>query len=162
MFYRLHFIIQQRSREHFNLLILLRCKFNNFVTLAQYKDKTPWRWCKGVSKHVAVLTILHIYIYIVSGLNNKNLLRYLQRHISTYHQGNLIIHKHLKYVKFTAVSLMVTKLVTANKFRSAIQAVPGGLLCKYSLSKFYWWLRLLLGFFQPTKTGSSPATTSVF
>jgi len=28
-------MFQQRSREHINLLILLSCKFNNFVTLAK-------------------------------------------------------------------------------------------------------------------------------
>jgi len=45
-FYRLHFIIQQRSREHFNLLISVSCNFNNFVTSAKYKFKTSWRWCR--------------------------------------------------------------------------------------------------------------------
>jgi len=40
-FYRLYFIIQQRSREHCSLLILLSCNFNNFVTLAKCKVKTP-------------------------------------------------------------------------------------------------------------------------
>ena len=39
-FYRLHFIIQQQSSEHFNLLILLSCNFNNFVTLTKHKVKT--------------------------------------------------------------------------------------------------------------------------
>jgi len=42
-FYRLYFVIQQLSREHFILLILLSCKFNNFVTLAKHKFKTPCR-----------------------------------------------------------------------------------------------------------------------
>jgi len=35
----MHFIIHQRSREHFNLLILLSCNFHNFVTLAKRKGK---------------------------------------------------------------------------------------------------------------------------
>jgi len=34
-FYTLYFTVQQRSREHFNLLILLSCNFDNFVTLAK-------------------------------------------------------------------------------------------------------------------------------
>jgi hypothetical protein len=37
----MYFIIQQRSSEHFNILILLRCNFNNFVTLSKYKVYTP-------------------------------------------------------------------------------------------------------------------------
>jgi len=47
----LYFIIQQQTLEHFNLLILLRCNFNNFnnlVILAKYKVKTPWRWCRCI------------------------------------------------------------------------------------------------------------------
>jgi len=36
-------MFQQRSREHFNLLILFSSKFNNFVTLAKHKVKTPYR-----------------------------------------------------------------------------------------------------------------------
>jgi len=35
------FIIQQRSREHFNLLTLLSNNFNNFVASFKYKVKTP-------------------------------------------------------------------------------------------------------------------------
>jgi len=35
------FIIQQRSRENFNILILLSYNFNNFITLAKYKVNTP-------------------------------------------------------------------------------------------------------------------------
>ena len=38
------FIIQQRSREHFNLLLLLSRNFNkcnNFVTLTEHKVKNP-------------------------------------------------------------------------------------------------------------------------
>jgi len=40
-FYRFYFFIQQKTREHFNLLILLSSNFNNFVTLAKHKFKTP-------------------------------------------------------------------------------------------------------------------------
>ena len=32
-------IIQQRSRKHFNILILLICKFNNFLALAKNRVK---------------------------------------------------------------------------------------------------------------------------
>jgi len=44
-FYRLYFITQQRSRDHFNLLLLLSCNFKNFVTLAKPTVKTVWRCC---------------------------------------------------------------------------------------------------------------------
>ena len=37
----MYFIIQQQSREHFNLLILLSSNFNNFVTLTKRNVKTP-------------------------------------------------------------------------------------------------------------------------
>jgi hypothetical protein len=39
--FALLFSTGQRSREHFNLLILLGCEFSNFVTLGEYKVKTP-------------------------------------------------------------------------------------------------------------------------
>ena len=38
-FHRLYFIIQQRSREYFNVLILLSCNFKNFVSVAKYTVK---------------------------------------------------------------------------------------------------------------------------
>ena len=45
------FFIRQRSRDHFNLLILLSCNCNNlnkFVTVAKHKVKTVCRWCKCI------------------------------------------------------------------------------------------------------------------
>jgi len=36
----IYFIIEQQSCEHFNLPILFRCNFNNFVILAKHKVKT--------------------------------------------------------------------------------------------------------------------------
>ena len=40
-FYTLYFMVQHRSREHFNVLNLLSCNFNNSVTSAKHKVKTP-------------------------------------------------------------------------------------------------------------------------
>jgi len=75
----IRFSIQKRSHEHFYLLILFSCKFdnfNNFVTLASTRVRLPEDDAYA-SKHVGVLTIykiLYIYIYIYSafaGLDNK-------------------------------------------------------------------------------------------
>jgi hypothetical protein len=64
MFYRLYFIIQQRSHEHFNLVILLSCNFNNFVTLAKNLVKTLDD--ADALKHVAVLTVYkRLLIYML-------------------------------------------------------------------------------------------------
>ena len=55
------FITQQRSREYFNLLFLLSCNFNNFVTVAS----TRLRRSEGDAdalKHVAALTIYTILL----------------------------------------------------------------------------------------------------
>jgi len=55
----LYFIIQQRSREHFNLLILLKYNlnnFSNFVTLAKRKAKTQ-RWCRCIETCRSVYNI---------------------------------------------------------------------------------------------------------
>jgi len=35
----LYFIVQQRSREYFNLIILLTCNISDFVTLTNHKVK---------------------------------------------------------------------------------------------------------------------------
>jgi len=48
---RVYFIIQQRSRKHFNLLILLSCNLNNFVALAKYKNRTSWRWSRCIETY---------------------------------------------------------------------------------------------------------------
>jgi hypothetical protein len=73
------FIIQQRSCDHFNLLLLLSCNFNNFnnfVTLASTSFRTPEDDADAL-KHVGVLTIhkilsMYKYICCVSvGLDNK-------------------------------------------------------------------------------------------
>jgi len=75
MFYRLYFIIQQRSREHFNLLIVLSCTFNNFVTLAKYKFQTPWRWCirsetrrsiYGIQNIINIIYVVHLLVWITN------------------------------------------------------------------------------------------------
>ena len=70
-----YFISQQRSREHFNLLILLRCHFNNFVTSTKHKFKTRWRRCsctETCSSAYGEYTILLIYIYMLCFcVNNK-------------------------------------------------------------------------------------------
>ena len=69
-FCRLYVIIQHRSREHFNLLILLSCNFNNlnnFVTLSSTSLRLPEDDADS-SKHVAVLmvfTVLLIYTYML-------------------------------------------------------------------------------------------------
>ena len=66
MFYRLYFIIQQQSCEHCNLLILLSCNFNNFVTLAKYKVQTSWRWCSCIETRRRAYDIYNmINIYVV-------------------------------------------------------------------------------------------------
>jgi hypothetical protein len=52
---------------HFNLLILLICNFNNFVTLAKHKVKIPWRWCRCMEtcrSTYGIQNIIYIYIYI--------------------------------------------------------------------------------------------------
>jgi hypothetical protein len=62
----LYFIVQQRSRGHFNLLILLSCNFNNFVTLTKHKFRTPWRWCRCIETCRSAYRIQNIvYIYVV-------------------------------------------------------------------------------------------------
>ena len=72
MFYVLYFIIQQRRSEHFNLLILLSCNFNNFVTLASTRLRPPEDDADAL-KHVGVLTIyrislIHMLCFCWSGL----------------------------------------------------------------------------------------------
>ena len=54
-------IIQQRSHEHFNLLILLSCNFNNFVTLASRRLRLPEDDADAL-KHIGVLTIYKILL----------------------------------------------------------------------------------------------------
>jgi hypothetical protein len=68
--------MQQRSREHFNLLRLLGCNFNNFnnlITSASTRLKLPEDHADA-SKHVAVLmaykNIINICCAFV-GLDNK-------------------------------------------------------------------------------------------
>jgi hypothetical protein len=58
---RFTFINLQRSRKHFNLLILLSCNFNNFVTLASTSLRPPENDADAL-KHVAVLTIHKILL----------------------------------------------------------------------------------------------------
>ena len=71
----MYFIIQQRSRENFNLLILLRFKCNNFVALAKQNFTIPDDDDDDDAlKHVGVLTIYRIflmYCYAFFGLHNK-------------------------------------------------------------------------------------------
>jgi len=54
------FIIQQRSREHFNLLLVLSYNFNNFVTSAEYNVMTPWRWRRCIETCRSVYDIQNI------------------------------------------------------------------------------------------------------
>jgi hypothetical protein len=58
------FIIEQRSRKRFNLLIVLGYIFNNFVTLAKSKVNTEID--ADALKHGAltIYKMLFIYIYI--------------------------------------------------------------------------------------------------
>ena len=59
----MYFIIQQRSREHFNLLILLRFKFNNFVALAKQNFTiSSDEGDADALKYVGVLTIYRILL----------------------------------------------------------------------------------------------------
>jgi len=72
-FYRLYFIIQQQSHEHFYLLIVLSCNFNNFVTLEKHNVKTPWSWCRYIEtcrSAYSISDIVNICCAFV-GLNNK-------------------------------------------------------------------------------------------
>ena len=73
----LYFIIQQWSCEHFNLLILLSCNFNNFnnfVTLTKYKVKTPWRWCRCIEtcrsaydiENIINIYVVHLLVWIIN------------------------------------------------------------------------------------------------
>jgi len=112
-------------------------------------------------------------------MDNKHLLRNLQRHASTYHQGNLMKHKNVKFLNLTNKQTIVCLTALAwrwlNKaklknlqFMQQVQFTGCGwqstvycLLYQYFVSKSDWCLRLFLRFFQPTKTGSSPKTASV-
>jgi hypothetical protein len=75
MFYRLYFIIQRQSHENFNVLILLGCNFNNFVTSAKHMLRTVWRWCRCIETWSAYgIKILFLYIYMFCafvGMDNK-------------------------------------------------------------------------------------------
>ena len=51
-------------RTRYNLLILLSCNFNNFVTLAKYKVTTPWRSWRCTETCRSAYDIIYIYIYI--------------------------------------------------------------------------------------------------
>ena len=75
-FYFFLFYHQQWSHTHFNLLSLQSCNFNNFVTWAKDKDKTPWKWCtctETCSSAYDVWNIVNIYVVhlLVSIINNK-------------------------------------------------------------------------------------------
>jgi hypothetical protein len=52
--------MQQRSREHFNVLLLLSSKFNSFVTLKSRSINLP-EDDADASKHVAVITMYKIF-----------------------------------------------------------------------------------------------------
>ena len=72
-FYLLYFIIQQWSREHFNLLILSSCNFNNYVTLAKNKIETLWRWRRCIEKcrsaydieNIVNIYVVHLLIWVI-------------------------------------------------------------------------------------------------
>jgi hypothetical protein len=57
----MYFIIQQRSREPFNLLNLLRFNCNNFVALANTKLRISEDDVDGL-KHVAEFTVYRILL----------------------------------------------------------------------------------------------------
>jgi len=64
----MYFIIEQRSREYFNLLILLRFKCNNFVALAKQNFTIPDDDDDDDAdalKHVGVLTLYRILLMYI-------------------------------------------------------------------------------------------------
>jgi len=84
------FYHSQWSREHFNLLILLSCNFNNFVTWAKYKFKTPWRWCRYIETFRSAYDIWNIInIYV------EHLLVWIIKFNSLW-----CIYLHIAYMRF--------------------------------------------------------------
>jgi len=99
-FYRLYFIIQQQSHEHFNLLILLSYNFNNFVTLEKHNIKTPWSWCRCIEtcrSAYKVSDIINVYVVHFLGWIIRHIVRWTR---VLYVQGLLWICLYRFFIRF--------------------------------------------------------------